>query len=912
MDSDVVIIVQAMIFCLLDLFIFLKVRASKIITRSRRAFIALALTCVIMQFMTIFGYSHSFSGLPFARQLVFGSTVMLLLLFNFASYFWFTYLRYSIPGRENGTAFQKTISLLPTVVLTVTCILSYWTHWIFYIDDGLFYHRGPLAILQVACPMVYILFACYLVAAEFIRGNKISAQKTVRNLFLLLIPAALGVIVQMILNIDGGYTQLGISIGMIMIYFNMYLDETREAERRISLAEVNTKLDMANEDLQLQFQKLQAQYDVVRALGSSYFSVHEINMEDGSFREVETVSDIRDMVNIKGMAVDGFNAFIAQNVADGFKQEMQDFVNMENLSERLKDKVSTFIDYMSNARKGWCRASWFVLNRNEEGNITKALFTVALVDHEIRAEKEHQNIIKTLSWLYNSMYLINMKELTFTEIASLSRRIHEVIGNTGDATERFQTMLQRLVKPDSVEAMRLFVDLSTINQRMKDKTWISQQFEGAMGWSEGIFIAMDRDEAGNVAHLIWCTRNINDSKQKELDYEKKLTDALSMAEAANNAKTAFINNMSHDIRTPMNAILGFAQLMEKEKDNPQVVSSYLKKMENAGEYLLTIINNVLDMARIESGKMTLDENFMDLTAQEDQASNIFEKDLENKNLKFKVIRDIQHPYVLLDGTKVKEITSNLLSNAVKYTPRGGSIVMEMHEYPGPKEGYGTYVMTISDTGIGMSKEFQEHIFESFARERNTTESKIVGTGLGMSIVKKLVDLLGGTITVESELGKGSKFTVTMVHKIVTEPEKYISKQKSNKVDTAGLKGKRILLAEDNDLNAEIAIAILEEFGLLVERANDGVICMDMLNNADAGYYDIILMDIQMPNLNGYDATRGIRGFATPQKANIPIVAMTANAFDDDRKAALIAGMNGHLAKPIDVPELVKELAKHLL
>ena len=272
---------------------------------------------------------------------------------------------------------------------------------------------------------------------------------------------------------------------------------------------------------------------------------------------------------------------------------------------------------------------------------------------------------------------------------------------------------------------------------------------------------------------------------------------------------------------------------------------------------------------------------------------------------------IQHRYVLLDAAKHQEIMMNLLSNAIKYTPNGGSIHMQMDELPCDTPGFGTYRLTVTDTGIGMSKEYLEHIFESFSRERNTTDSKVIGTGLGMSIVKKLVDLLGGTIAVESEPGKGSKFTVTFNHQIVDDPEEYLRKSKEQLTTDISLEGKRILLAEDNDLNAEIAIALLEDMGLMVERAADGVECIEMLRKAEAHYYDLILMDVQMPNMNGYDATRRIRQLLDPAKAGIPIIAMTANAFEEDKREALRSGMNYHLGKPINVAELMHVLAKTL-
>lgn len=383
------------------------------------------------------------------------------------------------------------------------------------------------------------------------------------------------------------------------------------------------------------------------------------------------------------------------------------------------------------------------------------------------------------------------------------------------------------------------------------------------------------------------------------------------AESANEAKTIFLNNMSHDIRTPMNAILGFTDILEKELDKPEKAAVTLKKIKSSGKYLLEIINNVLDMARIESGKATLNEDFNDLYSPSNDISIIFEAELRKKNLILDKSIDITHRYVMMDSLKIAQICMNLLSNAIKYTPEGGTITVNFSELPSERPGYGTYVMRVADNGIGMSEEFQETIFDAFTRERNTTQSKVIGTGLGMSVVKKLVELMHGTIEVESELGKGTTFTVAIEHKIVENPEDYIKHNQEQEAGHVDFTNKRILLAEDNELNAEIAMAVLEEEGFKVEHAEDGVVCVDMLNKAEAGYYDIILMDVQMPNLNGYAATGMIRKLHDKVKAQIPILAMTANAFDEDKKQALAAGMDGFCTKPIDVEQLNRELARVL-
>ena len=398
---------------------------------------------------------------------------------------------------------------------------------------------------------------------------------------------------------------------------------------------------------------------------------------------------------------------------------------------------------------------------------------------------------------------------------------------------------------------------------------------------------------------------------------KKLNDkleiALKKAEDASLAKTRFLNNMSHDIRTPMNAILGYAQLMEeelKEKDLPET-SDHLEKLQQSGNLLLSIINHVLDMARIESGKMEIDENYGRIEDIRQTLFEIFGDEAKKKNIALHYTINVEHEHILTDTTKVKEIFVNILSNAIKYTLSGGSVMINIDELVCDEPGYMMVRTRVSDTGIGMSQDYLTKIFDAFTRERNTTKSKITGSGLGMSIVKRYVDLLGGTIDVESEPGKGSTFTVTLKHRIADES--YYVKKHDEGAGTASkiLEGKNILLSEDNDLNAEIAEAILERAGLKTERVEDGIQCVNKITKMPVGTYDMILMDIQMPRMDGYKATQAIRHLPDKDKACIPIVAMTANAFEEDKRDAVAAGMNGHIAKPIQIDKLLSMLAEVL-
>ena len=406
------------------------------------------------------------------------------------------------------------------------------------------------------------------------------------------------------------------------------------------------------------------------------------------------------------------------------------------------------------------------------------------------------------------------------------------------------------------------------------------------------------------------TRNIDSLIKKERMQEEKLKKAYAAAKSANKAKTEFLNNMSHDIRTPMNVILGYNQLMKSLLTEPKQLD-YQKKIEQSGKLLLSIINNVLDMARIESGNMKVDENFEIVGDVVDEILSTFSSEAEEKEIQLSSSMQVTHKNILCDSTKIRKIYVNLVSNAIKYTPSGGNITITVEELPCEKEGYMKVKSEIKDTGIGMSKEYLPTLFEPFSREHNTTTGKVGGTGLGMAIVKKMVDLMGGSIEVESEPGKGTIFTFTLMHKIAD------NKYYSRKIETAEssdsgekLRGKHVLLAEDNNLNAEIAVAVLEKTGLVIDRVEDGIQCVSRIEQLPSETYDLILMDIQMPNMDGYKATQCIRHLNDKKKAEIPIIAMTANAFEEDKKRAIDAGMNGHIAKPVEIDKLISEISKY--
>ena len=390
----------------------------------------------------------------------------------------------------------------------------------------------------------------------------------------------------------------------------------------------------------------------------------------------------------------------------------------------------------------------------------------------------------------------------------------------------------------------------------------------------------------------------------------KLQIAAEKAESANRAKSTFLFNMSHDIRTPMNAIIGYADLASRHLDDPAKLEKYMENIQVCGQNLLMLLNNVLDLARIENDKTEIEYSVSDIEKDFRNCIAMFQNQADSKGQTLTVTAHLLHPYIYADVPHLTEVCTNLVSNAVKYTGVCGTIHCDVTQKPGKKEDWCDTVITVADNGIGMSQKFQKHIFEPFERERTSTVSKVEGSGIGMGIVKKLVGLMGGTVEVESRIGVGSTFIVTIPCRIASQEETQ-AKRDTTSSDKKSLFGVKILLTEDNDINAEIAAELLQEEGCTVERAKDGVECVDMLEKAANGTYQLILMDIQMPVMNGYDAAKKIRRMEEPQKADIPIIAMTANAFSEDRQAALDAGMNDHVAKPINMNVLVPTIRKYL-
>lgn len=523
--------------------------------------------------------------------------------------------------------------------------------------------------------------------------------------------------------------------------------------------------------------------------------------------------------------------------------------------------------------------------------------------------KKTRQALYALGTAYYHISRLNLKTGKIELVKRSRKMCMDIKDNTADWDPQFE-VIESIIAEPFVQKYIDFFDIRTMAARLHNKESMSSEFKKKNGsWFLSMVVPQSYDKNGNVTSVLIANRDVTDEKMRELRQEEELREAKLKAECANKAKSAFLFNMSHDIRTPMNAIIGYADLATRHLQETEKLGRYLEEIQICGKELLSMLGNVLDLARIENNKVEMEYTVSNVRECFENCVTMFRQQAESKNQTLSLTEQIMYPYVYMDAPHLSEICLNIISNAIKYTNTGGTISCSVLQ-ESCKEDWCNMIITITDNGIGMSEEFQKHIFDAFERERNSTASHIEGSGIGMGITKKLIELMNGTIEVKSKQGEGSSFTVTVPCRKALK-EDTLEKKNTNLHNKNCLNGVRILLVEDNEINIEIARELLTEEGCIVETANDGVACIDMIEKADADYYKLILMDIQMPVMNGYDATLAIRKMKDTKKSRIPIIAMTANAFAEDVQKVLSVGMNDHVAKPVDINILVSTMMKYL-
>lgn len=646
--------------------------------------------------------------------------------------------------------------------------------------------------------------------------------------------------------------------------------------------------------------------EVISAISKIYWVIYLVDLEKDTCERIASVGEGYQASRKVCAASQAFEDILRYIVSEEYWDHMRDFVDTRTLVTRLSQEDTITTTYR--ARTGeWRQARFIVKTRDEKGRAKDLLYMVNPIDRAKQKEMQYQAVMNALGQDFSVILLTDLRQDTIElirgmEDTHIGRKLEDVHYRY---SEWIRYACEHLVHEADREEMAVLLSPSRLEEELLRHKMYSVRCHvrpnpAGNEYFEVRAVLSQQDE--DHFEVIIGHRALDQIIHEERKKQQQLEEALRQVELANKAKSTFLFNMSHDIRTPMNAILGFSHLLRMYKDKPERILDYTEKIEKSGEFLLSLINNVLELARIESGKSGIEESIIDMKELYESVGCLFENQMRERQISFTRTLRTPQRFIYADKVKLQEILLNLLSNACKYTPPGGRVSFDICSAPSQEEGVELFTSTIRDNGIGMTKEFLAHIFEAFTRARSSTESRQPGFGLGMGIAKKLTELMGGTITVESEPGKGTTFTVSIPHRIARGPQEEFYAEQSVLPDTV-LQGRRILLAEDNDLNAEIAEELLKDAGLLVERARDGIECLAMLEKRKPHWYDLILMDIQMPNMDGYKATTIIRRLEDPQLSKIPIIAMTANAFAEDKAKAIALGMNAHVAKPIDMKEL---------
>ncbi len=673
--------------------------------------------------------------------------------------------------------------------------------------------------------------------------------------------------------------------------------------------------------MQIQHEKeLRHQHDIIKVLAKEYSSIFEVDKSTRRAKLVLNDSTAQKYVDEIQFYSDHDDIIAAYCNVAVYTEDVQQFVEdtaFEKILEELEAAGEYEIRFRRKKEDGFEHMQLRYIWEDENRFIGAFRCIDELVEYEVEHQRELEGLLEEaeqrlrivdgICQEYESVFYMDGKTGEGMPYVLNSCHLREEHFNlyekfsfyecmkyyiSDHVWERDREMLWEHIQPELVCEELKKADFYTVNYRVDNR-------ENILHYQLRIVRLGDEQEQ------VWAFRNVDSIVKDELERKERLRVALKNAKQAERAKTEFLSNMSHDIRTPMNAILGFHEIAIENIEDKARVADALGKASSAGKHMLDIINHVLDMAHIESGKMELGEECVDVKQRVPQIESMFRVLMDQKGIEFEVIDETKVRYIIGDDTRLTQVFSNLLSNAIKFTPKGGKITYHIIDRPA-EDGWVECEVHVKDTGIGMSAEFQRNLYNAFERERSATQSGVQGTGLGLSIAKGIVELMGGTVTCKSELGKGTEFIVIFKARIATvEPKDALRQQEDLNV----LEGKRLLLVEDNDLNREIAISLLSAKGCIVEEAEDGTVAVDKVLNSAPGYYDAILMDIQMPIMDGYKATAEIRAIENRALANIPIIAMTANAFEEDRKRAFRVGMDEHVAKPIDINKLTEVISR---
>ena len=689
------------------------------------------------------------------------------------------------------------------------------------------------------------------------------------------------------------------------------------------------KLEKNQLSLQQSLRELNAERDILDALSVDYTSVYYCDMMADTLIPIKCDDYNNAAAAVKEFAVKGgsysfsmcryYEQFVIKESAPDFLEKL----NANYLREYLTNNKRFAYRYRVHPNKAGQQYFEVQIVKLPKSDGFKAVMGYRYVDDLVAKQEMQQTqlesalaaatlnseIVGAISKLYWLIYRIDLVEKTYEEI-SATQETHILTGEKGYVVDILEKICGKIVSDEYSPRMREFWDISTLPERLKDTDSVSVEYQTRIGsWNLARFIAKKRDENGNVLHVLYVVRKIDEEKQKEIAYNQQLKKAADDARRANAAKTDFLRRMSHDIRTPINGIRGMLEIADHFPNDFEKQKECRKKLKEATGFLLDLVNNILDMNKLESGSVTLEHKPFDLLDVLHEIDDVTAMIAEDKCLHISIDHTkIKHRHLIGSSVHLKQILQNIAGNAAKYNREGGSIAFTAIETNCAKNT-ATYRLICSDTGYGMSEEFKAHAFEPFAQENEGARTSYMGTGLGLPIVKQLVEMMGGTIEVESEKNVGSTFTVTLSFEIDTQYKEYEHLGKENAVES--LSGISVLLVEDNELNMEIAQFILENAGMKVTTAFNGKEAVDTFAASAPQQFDLILMDVMMPIMDGLTAAQIIRAMKREDAQRIPIFAMTANAFVDDIASCRKAGMNEHLAKPLDQAKLLNTIRDYI-
>lgn len=801
------------------------------------------------------------------------------------AFFMWCFEKETSPNKKRGKA-EIFFTFLPIGLAILLISSAPWNNLIFYVDDAGHYIRGPFFLFAYIITTIYLIAlairASYLWAKAEIKADKKLFLAFVLYPIIIIIGNALQVFVAY------GFTSIGVTVAMTLAYVLI----------------VNST----------QIEYLQ----MMRALCEDFEGVFMVNVDRDYVRTFRMSKSFEKSIK-KTYGDNSYSARVASAIRSYIvysdKLRVSKEFEAEYIYKQLRKKKTYTCTFKVLGESGFEKymMAKFVLLDREDGRFF--LLGIRSADKEIRDEVLRKRdddlrtgLIDILAQDYSILLYYNFKkdECLQSYIGRADSVANKLLKKDVSFREKFKYYIEAYVHPEDREKLMDILDVNKALKRLSDRRRFSvayrRDFGGEYRYMEMLVAKPDEGitEPENV--VIGFSPADKDFNEK-VEYENKLKEARAKADAANEAKSAFLFNMSHDIRTPMNAIIGFTLLAKKHMHDPNALNDYLEKIDLSGRHLLSLINNVLDMSRVESGKIESEVAPVDIVKELRTVMDMCTENAKQKNITFRCYRkDIKNPLVYCDYVHIEQIMINIISNAIKYTDKGGSVSCTIRELKNSKRGYSSFLFAVKDNGIGISEEFLKHIYDPFTREQNTTSSGVEGTGLGMSIVKNLVDLLGGEINIESKLGEGTKVTVSLTLRQVKANVKEVEKKETK---YASLQKKKVLVVEDNDLNREIISSILREEGLEVTEAVDGSDAINILKQNGVSFVDFILMDIQMPVMDGYEATAKIREMEGSKA--IPIIALSANAFEEDKRKSIKSGMNAHLSKPINIRELMKTL-----